>query len=74
MVTQGALVADLRRVAERERTRLLEKTKDKKILQTLREQRHDAFTRAAATADQAETDEINARRFDRATAPRETTS
>jgi flagellar export protein FliJ len=75
MVTQQNIVAEARRLAGIERTILLEKTKDKKILETLREHRHETFVLEAASTEQRENDEINARRFDRATAAtRETAS
>ena len=45
------------------------------ILETLREHRHETFVLEAASTEQRENDEINARRFDRATAAtRETAS
>jgi flagellar export protein FliJ len=73
MGTQQGVVENLRRAAESERAALLEKTKEKKILETLREHRRVAFVLEADAAEQRENDETNARRFDRATA-RETMS
>ena len=74
LATQDRVVAEARRLADAERDVLLEKTKDKKILETLRAHRREAFDRDVASLEQRETDEINARRFDRATAARETPS
>jgi len=74
IATQERVVAEARRIADGERASLLEKTKDKKILETLRQQRRETFEREAASIEQRETDEINARRFDRATVVRETAS
>jgi len=71
--TQKRVIAEARRIADGERAVLLEKTKDKKILETLREHRRIAFELENASLEQREIDEINARRFDRATF-RETTS
>jgi flagellar export protein FliJ len=74
LATQDRIVAEARRVADGERATLLEKTRDKKVLETLREHRREAFDLEAASIEQRELDEINARRFDRATATRESTS
>jgi len=73
IVTQERVVDEARRLADIERALLLEKTKDKKILETLRAHRRDAFELEAAAAEQRENDELNSRRFDRVTT-RETTS
>jgi flagellar FliJ protein len=73
IVTQERVVDEARRLADVERARLLEKSKDKKILETLRAHRRDAFELEAAAAEQRENDELNSRRHDRATA-RETMS
>ena len=58
---------EARRIADGERSALLEKAKATKILETLRERRRNAFDLEAASIEQREMDEINARRFDRAT-------
>jgi len=73
IATQERVVVEARRIADGERSALLEKTKDTKILETLRERRRHAYDLEAASIEQRELDEINARRFDRATV-RETTS
>jgi flagellar FliJ protein len=62
---EGVLV-QARKLADDERAILLERTKDKKILETLKERRRETFDLEAASIEQRETDEINARRFDRA--------
>jgi flagellar export protein FliJ len=74
LVTQASVVAEARRLADVERARLIERTRDKNVLETLRERRRETYDREAAAAEQREMDEINARRFDRATAMRETAS
>jgi flagellar FliJ protein len=74
LATQERVVAEARKLADGERAVLLEKTREKKILETLREQRRVAFNLESASTEQREIDEINARRFDRATAIRETPS
>jgi flagellar export protein FliJ len=67
IATQDRVVIEARRIADGERSALLEKAKDTKILETLRERRRNAFDLEAASIEQREMDEINARRFDRAT-------
>jgi flagellar export protein FliJ len=67
IATQDRVVTEARRLADGERSALLEKAKDTKILETLRERRRNAFDLEAASIEQREMDEINARRFDRAT-------
>ncbi len=67
IATQDRVVSEARRLADGERSALLEKSKDTKILETLRERRRNAFDLEAASIEQREMDEINARRFDRAT-------
>jgi len=69
---QQAVIERFRLAAEVERAKLVEFTKQKKILETLKSQRYDAFVAEAAAAEQRESDDINARRYDRATANRET--
>jgi flagellar export protein FliJ len=53
---------------ERAQRQLLAATTDRKILETLRTQRHEAFTSDAALVEQRETDDQNARRYGRAQA------
>ncbi len=74
VVEQDRVIADARRLAESERAILLDKTKDKKILETLKEHRRATFELEAAATEQRENDEMNARRFDRTVAARETPS
>jgi flagellar FliJ protein len=71
---QAEVVARERRVADAERETLLEKTKDKKILETLRERRRETFEFEAAAYEQRASDEINSRYFDRVLTARETPS
>ncbi|MEA2787499.1 MAG: Flagellar FliJ protein [Candidatus Eremiobacteraeota bacterium] len=67
-----AIVAAQQRVdaclAETElaRVRLVEAARDRKVLDTLKERRREAFQLDAALADQRELDDQNARLFDRA--------
>lgn len=66
-----ALVAARQRVdaciaeTERARRRLVEAAKDRKVLETLKERRREAFQLDAALADQRELDDQNARAFER---------
>jgi flagellar export protein FliJ len=52
--------------AERARARLVDAAKDRKVLETLKERRREAFQLDAALADQRELDDQNARLFERA--------
>lgn len=72
IIEQEAVVKMARDVANAERARLLEATKGKKILETLKEHRREVHETEAAAREQAETDDINARRFDRVQFIRET--
>ena len=72
IVEQLGLIALARAEADAERARLVEATKEKKILETLKERRRETFVTKAAAIEQRETDDINARRFDRALSNRET--
>ena len=51
---------------ERARQRLVDAAKDRKVLETLKERRKEAFDLDAALADQRELDDQNARAFERA--------
>ena len=51
---------------ERARQRLVDAAKDRKVLETLKERRREAFQLDAALADQRELDDQNARAFERA--------
>jgi flagellar export protein FliJ len=53
---------------ERVRLTLVDAAKDRKVLETLKERRREAFDLDAAQADQRELDDQNARLFDRANA------
>jgi flagellar protein FliJ len=51
---------------ERARQRLVDAAKDRKVLETLKERRREAFALDLALADQRELDDQNARSFERA--------
>ncbi len=67
-----AIVAARQRVdaciaeTNRARVRLVEAAKERKVLETLKQRRHDAFKLDVALADQRDLDDQNARLFDRA--------
>jgi flagellar FliJ protein len=67
-----AIVATKQRVdacaaeTDRARGRLVDAAKDRKVLETLKERRREAFQLDVALADQRELDDQNARLFDRA--------
>jgi flagellar FliJ protein len=67
-----AIIASRQRVdacaaeTERARTRLVEAARDRKVLETLKERRREAFQLDVALADQRELDDQNARAFERA--------
>ncbi|HZO92345.1 MAG TPA: flagellar export protein FliJ [Candidatus Baltobacteraceae bacterium] len=59
-------VAQCVAAAERTRLRLVDAAKDRKVLETLKERRREAFDLDVALADQRELDDQNARAFERA--------
>jgi flagellar protein FliJ len=67
-----AIIATQRRVdacadeTERARLDLVGAAKDRKVLETLKDRRREAFELDAALADQREMDDLNARLFERA--------
>ena len=63
---QHQVVEVVRRAADVERDKLVALTKDKKVLETLKTRRREAFEAEAAAAEQNQLDDINARIFDRA--------
>jgi flagellar FliJ protein len=66
-ITQQHDVVDgARRAADLERDKLVALTKDKKVLETLKTRRREAFEAEAALVEQNQLDDINARIFDRA--------
>ena len=71
IVAQQRVVDECRAKADEERAVLILKTKDKKILSTLKDRRRETFESEAAATDQRENDEINSRYFDRVTTLRE---
>ena len=74
IVAQQRAVDQAREKADQERVKLIVKAKDKKVLAVLKERRREIFEAEAAATEQRESDEINARRFDRVTASRESSS
>jgi flagellar export protein FliJ len=69
---QQKVIAHLFYAAEEERAKLIVLTKEKKILETLKERRREAFYAEIGAAEQREGDDINARRYDRGGTSRET--
>lgn len=67
IVAQQRVVAEAKAKADLERTKLVVKTKDKKVLSVLKDRRRELFDSEAAAADQRENDEINSRSYDRLT-------
>lgn len=65
IVKQQSVIDAARVEAERERSKLIVKTKDKKILATLKERRREVFEFEAAATEQRDSDEINSRHYDR---------
>ncbi len=65
IVNQHAVVDRVRQAADLERAKLVEVTKDKKVLETLKTRRSEAFEAEAAAIEQNQLDDINARIFDR---------
>ena len=65
IVNQHAVVDRVRETAELERAKLIDLTKDKKVLETLKTRRSEAFEAEAAAIEQNQLDDINARIFDR---------
>ena len=66
IVAAGTRVDACAAETERARTRLVEAAKDRKVLDTLKDRRREAFDLETALADQRELDDQNARLFDRA--------
>jgi flagellar FliJ protein len=67
IVAQEVVIEQARGKTDRERVTLVAKTKDKKVLEVLKERRRETFEAETTAAEQQESDEINARRYDRAT-------
>jgi flagellar FliJ protein len=67
IVAQLVVVNTARVKVDRERAKLVVKTTDKKILEVLKERRREAFEAEVSAAEQQAGDEINSRRYDRAT-------
>jgi flagellar protein FliJ len=74
IVAQQVVIEEARGKVDHERAKLVVKTKDKKILSTLKERRRETFEFEAAATEQRESDEINSRRFDRVTTTGESPS
>ena len=74
IANQHFVIERVRVDAEDERAKLVAKTKDKRVLETLKTRRREAFDAEEATLEQTQLDDINARIFDRAVRLRETPS
>jgi flagellar protein FliJ len=74
IVAQQRVVDEARAKADKERAKLVVKTKDKKVLSVLKDRRRETFESEAAAHEQRESDEINSRYFDRVTTIGETSS
>jgi flagellar FliJ protein len=68
---QAVRVAACRDEADRAQARLIAANTEKKVLETLRTRRYEAFNAQATVAEQQESDEQNARRFGRESTSRE---
>lgn len=69
IVAQEDVITEKRVAVDRERIELVAKSKDKKVLETLKQRRRETFEAEASAVEQQEGDEINARRYDRAITP-----
>ena len=67
IVSQQRVVEEARAKADVERTKLVVKSRDKKVLSVLKERRRETFESEASATEQRESDEINSRRSDRVT-------
>jgi flagellar protein FliJ len=67
IVSQQRLVEEARVKADEERTKLVVKSRDKKVLSVLKDRRRETFESEASATEQRESDEINSRRSDRVT-------
>jgi flagellar FliJ protein len=67
IVIQQRLVEEARVKADEERTKLVVKSRDKKVLAVLKDRRRETFESEASATEQRESDEINSRRSDRLT-------
>jgi flagellar protein FliJ len=65
-VAQIRIVAERRVALDRARTELLEASKEKKVVEKLKERRREAFVFEEQRVEQKELDDSNARRFGRA--------
>ncbi len=67
ITAQIRVVAERRVAVDRARADLLEATKERKVVEKLRERRHEAFVAEELRVEQNELDDGNARRFGQAT-------
>ena len=67
MVAQHATIAELRAAADRARAELIDASKDRKIMDRLKERRFEAHRALEAGLEQKELEESNARRYSRLT-------
>jgi flagellar export protein FliJ len=63
---QETLIARLRGEAQEALARLLDAVKERRVLATLKDRRREAFEIELAAREQRELDDLNARRYDRA--------
>ena len=67
IVSQQRVVEEAMAKANEERTKLVVKSRDKKVLSVLKDRRREIFESEASATEQRESDEINSRRSDRVT-------
>ena len=67
IASQQRVVEAARVAADVERSKLVVKSRDKKVLSVLKERRREIFELEASATEQRESDEINSRRSDRLT-------
>ena len=67
IIAQQRVIDAARVEVEKERAKLVLKVQDKKVLEVLKERRRETFEFEAAALEQAESDEINSRHYQRVT-------
>jgi flagellar FliJ protein len=65
ITAQRAVVAERRGAVERARAALVEASKERKVIEKLKERKHEQYVAEARHLEQAELDDANARRFAR---------
>jgi flagellar export protein FliJ len=71
IAAQDKVVAQARIFAGHERAKLIAASKDKQVLDTLKTRRRETFESEAATVEQRQLDDLNARAYERVQALRE---